>query len=89
MNNADMVDTQDHALLVQEDFSPSPLSPREREVLQLLSSGKSRKEIALDLNVSVKTIESHVKKVTRKLGIHSIAQLTKYAIREGLTSLDS
>ena len=66
----------------------SPLSGREREVLQLLAEGKSTKEIAHDLHVSIKTIESHRKKVMDKLGLHSIAELTKYAIREGLTRLE-
>jgi len=63
------------------------LSPREREVLQLLAEGNSTKEIAGKLNVSVKTIESHRKQIMEKLNIHSIAELTKYAIREGLTEL--
>ncbi len=63
------------------------LSAREREVLQLLAEGKSTKEIASQLNVSSKTIESHRKQVMDKLNLHSIAELTKYAIREGLTQL--
>lgn len=63
------------------------LSPREREVLQLLAEGKSTKEIAEKLNVSVKTIETHRKQIMDKLNMRSIAELTKYAIREGLTSL--
>jgi two-component system response regulator NreC len=63
------------------------LTHREREVLQLLAEGKSTKEIAATLHVSVKTIETHRQQVMDKLDIHSIAELTKYAIREGLTSL--
>lgn len=63
------------------------LSPREREVLQLLAEGKSTKQIAETLNVSVKTIETHRKQIMDKLNMRSIAELTKYAIREGLTSL--
>lgn len=63
------------------------LSPREREVLQLLAEGKSTKEMAEKLNVSVKTIETHRKQIMDKLNMRSIAELTKYAIREGLTSL--
>ncbi len=63
------------------------LSPREREVLQLLAEGYSTKGIAGELNVSVKTIESHRKQIMEKLDIRSIAELTKYAIREGLTDL--
>lgn len=65
------------------------LSPREREVLQLLAEGKSTKQIALQLHVSGKTIESNRRNIMEKLHIHSIAELTKYAIREGLTSLES
>ena len=63
------------------------LSPREREVLQLIAEGKATKEIAAKLNVSVKTIETHRKQIMTKLNINSIAGLTKYAINEGLTQL--
>lgn len=66
----------------------SPLSPREREVLQLLAEGHATKNIAAILNISAKTVESHRKQVMDKLGMHSVAELTKYAIREGLTALD-
>jgi two-component system, NarL family, response regulator NreC len=64
------------------------LSGREREVLQLLAEGKGTKQIASLLNVSVKTVETHRQQIMEKLNIHSIAELTKYAIREGLTSLE-
>jgi DNA-binding NarL/FixJ family response regulator len=64
------------------------LTAREREVLQLIAEGKSTKQIASVLNVSVKTIETHRQQIMEKLDMHSIAQLTKYAIREGLTSLE-
>ncbi len=64
------------------------LSAREREVLQLLAEGRTTKEIAARLRVSVKTIETHRKQMMDKLDIHSVAELTKYAIREGLTPLD-
>jgi two-component system, NarL family, response regulator NreC len=64
------------------------LSGREREVLQLLAEGKGTKQIAALLNVSVKTVETHRQQIMEKLNIHSIAELTKYAIREGLTSLE-
>ncbi len=66
----------------------SALSAREREVLQLLAEGKTTKEISANLCVSIKTIETHRKQIMDKLDIHSIAQLTKYAIREGLTPLE-
>ena len=61
---------------------------REREVLQLLAEGKSTKEIAAILHVSVKTIEVNSHHVREKLDLHSVAELTKWAVREGLTSLD-
>ena len=65
----------------------SLLTEREREVLQLIAEGKSTKQIAVDLNVSSKTVESHRRQVMGKLNIHNVAELTKYAIREGLTSV--
>ena len=65
----------------------SSLSPREREVLQLLAEGLATKEIADRLTLSPKTVESHRKSVMDKLDIHSIAELTRYAIREGLSPL--
>jgi len=64
------------------------LSPRERQTLQLIAEGKTTKETASILNVSVKTVESHRLRIMTKLNIHSIAGLTRYALREGLTSLD-
>jgi DNA-binding NarL/FixJ family response regulator len=62
------------------------LTPREREVLQLVAEGKTTKEIAGCLHVSVKTIEAHRAQIMDKLQIHSIAGLTKFAVHEGLTS---
>jgi DNA-binding NarL/FixJ family response regulator len=67
----------------------SHLTSREREVLQLLSEGKTTKQIAFHLDVSVKTVETYRQQIMDKLDIHSIAELTKYAIREGLTSLET
>ncbi len=66
----------------------SALTPREREVLQLLVEGRSTKQIAYELGVSIKTVESHRHRVMEKLDLHNIADLTKYAIRAGLTSLE-
>jgi RNA polymerase sigma factor (sigma-70 family) len=66
----------------------SALSAREREVLQLLAEGKSTREIADKLNLSAKTVETHRQHVMEKLNLHTIAELTRYAIREGLTSLE-
>lgn len=64
------------------------LSVREREVLQLIAEGSATKEIAGRLHLSVKTVETHRSRIMEKLGLRSVAELTKYAIREGLTSLD-
>lgn len=84
--------------VVAQDFAvrvPPPqnsafqlLSPREREVLQLLAEGRATKEIAGQLSVSTKTVETHRRQIMEKLGLHSVAELTKYAIREGLTPLE-
>lgn len=68
--------------------SDRPLSPRERQVLQLLAEGKSSKDIACRLHLAVPTVETHRRQIMDKLNLHTIAELTKYAIREGLTSLD-
>ncbi len=66
---------------------PDALTPREREVLQLIAEGLTSKEIGARLDVALKTVESHRTNVMRKLELHSIADLTRYAIREGLTPL--
>lgn len=65
-----------------------PLSGREREVLQLLAEGLSSPAIGKRLFVATSTVETHRRNIVRKLGLHSVADLTKYAIREGLTSLE-
>jgi DNA-binding NarL/FixJ family response regulator len=65
------------------------LTPREREIVQLIAEGKNTKTIALGLGISVKTVEAHRRQIMKKLNMHSIAELTKYAISEGLTSLDT
>jgi DNA-binding NarL/FixJ family response regulator len=65
------------------------LTDREREVLQAISEGATTKEIADHLGVSVKTIETHRRNIMEKLSLHSVAELTKYAIREGITSVDT
>ncbi len=67
----------------------SLLSPKERRVLQLIAEGKTTKQIATQVNAAEKTVEKHRQRVMEKLDIHSIAELTKYAIREGLTSAES
>ena len=67
----------------------SGLTSREREVLQLMVEGWSTKQIAYELEVSIKTVESHRHRVMKKLDLHNIADLTKYAIRAGMTSLET
>ena len=74
--------------LSTETDEPATLTPREREVLQLLAEGGSTANIAAELHLSVKTIETHRKRIMDKLSLRSIAQLTKYAIREGITTLE-
>lgn len=75
--------------IVQPDAeAASILTAREREVLQLMAEGKSTKEIAYAFNLSVKTVDVHRQRIMEKLDIHSVAELTKYAIREGLTPLE-
>ena len=64
------------------------LGAREREVLQLLAEGLTSSQIAQRLHVSTSTVETHRKNIMRKLDVHNVAELTKYAIREGLTPLD-
>ena len=63
------------------------LSPREREILQLIADGSNAKEIAFAFSVSVKTVENQRHSIMKKLDLFSIAELTKYAVRQGLTSL--
>ncbi|MGD0826708.1 MAG: response regulator transcription factor [Desulfobaccales bacterium] len=63
------------------------LTPREREVLQLMAEGRNTLQIANTLCLSSKTVEAHRKQIMNKVGIHNVAELTKYAIRQGLTSL--
>ncbi len=66
----------------------SSLTAKEREVLQLLAEGRSTKEIAATLHVSVPTIDTHRQHIMEKLQLFTVAELTKFAIRQGLTSLE-
>ncbi len=82
---------KDHIKRLSETDSSgySILTDREREVLQMLAEGNSTKEIASHLHLSVKTVETHRMNIMKKLNLHSVAELTKYAIREGITTLES
>jgi len=72
----------------KDSSSFSTLTRREREVLQLVAEGQTTKEIAFSLGISVKTVETHRRNLMEKLGTNTLAELIKYAFREGLTSLD-
>ena len=68
--------------------SEASLTDREREVLTLLANGKSSKQIALNLHISTKTVDTHRRQIMNKLTLYSLPELTKYAIRCGLTSIN-
>ena len=72
------------AYRARTDLPADPLSPREREVLQLVAEGKTTKEVAVVLGVSTKTAESHRTRIMEKLDIHETANLVRYAIRRGI-----
>jgi DNA-binding NarL/FixJ family response regulator len=73
----------------QKEEAPrrSRLTPREREVVQLLAEGKTSKQVAVALNLSVKTAETHRTNIMRKLDLHSVADLTLYALRNGIAQV--
>lgn len=72
------------AYLEKTELIADPLTPREREILQLVAEGKTTKEIAKLLSISFKTAESHSNHIMQKLDIHDVAGLVRYAIRQGL-----
>ena len=75
------------ACLRRAEAPADPLTPRERQVLRLIAEGKTTKEAAGLLGISVKTVESHRTRIVNKLGIHETAGLVRYAIRRGLSEL--
>jgi DNA-binding NarL/FixJ family response regulator len=80
----------DGFLRPQEETDPSGqcvLTPREREVIQLVAEGKTTKEVATALSLSVKTAETHRTNLMRKLNLHSVADLTLYAVRNGIVQI--
>ncbi len=80
----------DNAVHEKKNASPSAfnlLTDRERQVLQLLSEGRTTHQAASDLHISHKTVETHRSKIMKKLDIDNLAELTKYALKEGLTSI--
>ncbi len=82
--SSDISDTVVDAYLNKVDVPSDSLSPRELQVLQLVAEGKTTKEVASLLNISVKTAESHRTRIMEKLDIHETASLVRYAIRRGL-----
>lgn len=69
--------------------SDATLTPREREILQLIAEGKNAKGIAFLLNLNPKTVDTHRQQIMKKLKLRSVAELTRYAIREGMTGVES
>jgi len=80
-----MVDSM-RCKVADQEINPKRLGHREREVLGLLADGKTSQEIATKLHIAAGTVVVHRRNISRKLKLHSVAELTKYAIREGLTS---
>ena len=78
----------DYAQRLADDAEPPVLTAREREVLQLIAEGKTTAQIADQLNVTEKTVGNHRQNIKEKLSLNGTAELTKYAIREGITSLE-
>ena len=78
----------DYAQRLTDGAEPPILTAREREVLQLIAEGKTTTQIADQLSVSEKTVGNHRQNLKEKLGLNGVAELTKYAIREGITSLE-
>lgn len=85
--SAAIVETALEARAPAQAATASALTPREREVLQLLAEGRTSKDIAVTLQISVPTVDTHRRQIMSKLKLRSIAELTKYAVREGLTPL--
>lgn len=87
-NNITNIVMKDFISNIKENKSPfSQLSSREIEVIQKIAEGKTTSQIAESLNVSIKTVESHRRNIMSKLDLNNMAELIKYAIREGITSV--
>ena len=80
-------DSREEGSEKKEDGAAAVLTGREREVIQLLAEGKTSKEVAAALHLSVKTAETHRTNLMRKLGLHSVADLTLYAVRTGIVQV--
>jgi len=90
--SSDITDTVVAGLIdreVEDDSATHQLGGREREVLQLIAEGYTSGEIASHLHISTNTVDTHRRNIMRKLDLHTVADLTKYAIREGITGVDA
>ena len=77
-----------HPAAANDDKPDVLLTNREREVLQLIAEGRTTRKTADKLHISIKTVETHRKNIMEKLNLRTVAELTKYAVREGITSLE-
>ena len=84
-----LVEEYVHQAGAKDSPSREILTPCEREVLQLVAEGWGTKQVAAKLGISAKTVEAHRHQIMERLNIHSIAELTKFAVRQGLTSLET
>ncbi len=84
--DAEVREAVEHTWTRPEGYT-SDLTTRQREILVLLADGRSIKEIAHTLNISMKTVEFHKSNITRKLGVHTTSDLIKFALAQGITSL--
>ena len=84
-----VVDDYLHKLTNTGSSSQKTLTERESEILQLVAEGNSTKQTALKLHISTKTVETHRRQIMNKLDIFTVAELTKYAIKQGFTSLET
>ena len=78
----------DAPMTTRHASTASVLTEREREILKLIADGVRTKDIATRLIISTKTVDTHRQNIMKKTGIDSIARLTKFAIRQGISSLD-
>ena len=83
-----VVNSYTHRLFPVDKCAETDLSAREREVLQLLAEGHSSPQIACSLHISPRTVEAHRRSIMGKIDLHTVSELTKYAVREGLTQLE-
>jgi DNA-binding NarL/FixJ family response regulator len=83
----DSAESREPSTEEKKDEAAPVLTGREREVIQLLAEGKTSKEVAVALHLSVKTAETHRTNLMRKLGLHSVADLTRYAVRNGIVQV--